>query len=136
MAMLRKDFQDIAVVRAREAEALLAAGLFDGAYYLAGLAVECALKACIAKATRQYEFPDLNRTRAVYTHRLDDLLKEAGLRETMATANLQIKLAWGKVSAWQIESRYRSGILADDAAELVRAVADGQGILVWLTQFW
>lgn len=52
MAMFRKDFQDLAMVRVREAEMLLAAGLFDGAYYLAGLAVECALKACIAKATQ------------------------------------------------------------------------------------
>jgi len=34
------------------------AGFFDGAYYLAGYAVECAIKACIAKGTRRYEFPD------------------------------------------------------------------------------
>lgn len=57
MAMVRRDFQDLATVRIREAESLLAAGLFDGAYYLAGLAVECALKACIAKATQQYDSP-------------------------------------------------------------------------------
>jgi HEPN domain-containing protein len=30
---------------------LLEAGLYAGAYYLAGYAVECALKACIAKKT-------------------------------------------------------------------------------------
>jgi hypothetical protein len=37
MAMFRKDFQDLASVRVREAEVLLAAEQFDGAYYLAGL---------------------------------------------------------------------------------------------------
>jgi len=37
---------------------LLRLGLFDGAYYLAGYAVECALKACIAKGTQRFEFPD------------------------------------------------------------------------------
>lgn len=136
MAMVRRDFQDLATVRIREAESLLAAGLFDGAYYLAGLAVECALKACIAKATQQYEFPDLNRTRALYTHNLDDLLREAGLRETMLSADRQIKLEWGKVSAWRIEMRYQLGVSKADAAEFVRVIAGAQGILTWLTQYW
>jgi hypothetical protein len=54
MTMFRKDFQDLAMVRVRDGEVLMDAGLFDGAYYLGGLAVECALKACIAKATQHY----------------------------------------------------------------------------------
>jgi hypothetical protein len=53
----RKDLQELSTVRPKEAAALLKAGLFDGAYYLAGYAVECALKACIAKGTQRYEFP-------------------------------------------------------------------------------
>jgi HEPN domain-containing protein len=48
----------MAMVRLKEANVLLRLGLSDGAYYLAGYAVECALKACIAKGTRRYEFPD------------------------------------------------------------------------------
>jgi HEPN domain-containing protein len=47
----RQDLQELSRVRLKEATALLKLGLFDGAYYLAGYAVECALKACIAKAT-------------------------------------------------------------------------------------
>lgn len=47
--MNRSDFQDLAQIRLAEAAALLQAERFDGAYYLAGYAVECALKACIAK---------------------------------------------------------------------------------------
>ncbi len=42
--MDRKDLQDLSKVRLKEATALLKAGLFGGAYYLAGYAVECALK--------------------------------------------------------------------------------------------
>ena len=49
----RKDLQELSKVRLREATALLNLGLFDGAYYLAGYSVECALKACIAKGTRR-----------------------------------------------------------------------------------
>jgi HEPN domain-containing protein len=61
----RRDFQQLSRIRAREAEALLKLGLSDGAYYLAGYAVECALKACIAKGTRRYEFPDKKRPKEV-----------------------------------------------------------------------
>ena len=51
MLVDRKDLQELSKVRLKEATALLKLGLFDGAYYLAGYAVECALKACIAKGT-------------------------------------------------------------------------------------
>jgi HEPN domain-containing protein len=54
----RKGLQELSNVRLKEAKALLKVGMADGAYYLAGYAVECALKACIAKETRRYDFPD------------------------------------------------------------------------------
>ena len=38
-------------------KALLDGGYPAGAYYLMGYAVECALKACIAKQTKRYDFP-------------------------------------------------------------------------------
>jgi HEPN domain-containing protein len=48
-AISRADFQQLADVRLKEAKALLDLGMWDGAYYLAGYAVEVALKACIIK---------------------------------------------------------------------------------------
>jgi len=53
----RKDFQRLAELRAKEAATLAKTGNQQGAYYLAGFAVECALKACIAKKTRRHDFP-------------------------------------------------------------------------------
>jgi HEPN domain-containing protein len=53
--MNREDFQQLAESRLKEARALLTAELPDGAYYLAGYAIECALKACIAKRTQQHD---------------------------------------------------------------------------------
>src|SRR5204863_304605 len=53
----RTEFQQLAEVRIKEAEALLAAGLWDGAYYLAGYAVECGLNACIANLFKAETFP-------------------------------------------------------------------------------
>jgi HEPN domain-containing protein len=54
----RKDLQALANARLRDAEILLKNRRFDGAYYLAGYAVECAIKACVAKKTQRYDFPD------------------------------------------------------------------------------
>ena len=48
--MTRKDFQQLARVRLKEAKALLNLEHFACAYYLAGYVIECALKACIAKS--------------------------------------------------------------------------------------
>jgi HEPN domain-containing protein len=55
--MNRTDLQILAEDRLKDAEVLLASGRFGAAYYLAGYAVECGLKACIAKLTRAEDFP-------------------------------------------------------------------------------
>ena len=80
--MTRAEFQKLAEVRVTEASALLAAGLWDGAYYLAGYAIECALKACILaqleKAGAAVIFEDKKFSEKCWTHKLDDLLKLLG----------------------------------------------------------
>ncbi len=50
--MNRSDFQRLTRLRLDEAKVLLANERYQGAYYLIGYAVECALKACIAKQTK------------------------------------------------------------------------------------
>jgi hypothetical protein len=83
----RSDLQALSRIRATEAKALLGLGLFDGAYYLAGYAVECALKACIAKGTRRFEFPDKRRVDSSYTHDLELLMRLANLDESLQGEN-------------------------------------------------
>lgn len=77
--MNRRELQELARVRLSEARSLLSAGLPDGAYYLAGYSVECGLKACIAKDTRRYDFPDKRNVDASHTHNLKELAKVANL---------------------------------------------------------
>ena len=81
--MNRIDFQKIAETRLREAKALLDAGFQDGAYYLAGYSVECALKACIAKRTREHDFPEKKLAIDSHTHDLRDLLRLALLKNEL-----------------------------------------------------
>ena len=54
----------------------------------------------------------------------------------MLNADPRFKRDRGQVSDWRIESRYESGVLEADAVEFVRKIADPQGILAWLTQYW
>ncbi len=80
--MNRDDFQKLAELRLKDGKALLDADRFQGSYYLVGYAVECALKACIARQTKQYDFPAKNADK-LYTHDLNTLLKSAGLEMNM-----------------------------------------------------
>ena len=56
--MNRYDLQKLSRLRVREAKVLLDNKCYEGAYYLLGYAVECALKACIARQTKAFDFPD------------------------------------------------------------------------------
>lgn len=61
--MNRAELRNLAKLRLAEAQTLLAAARWSGAYYLSGYSVECALKACIAKNTRRSD--PLVRTLAI-----------------------------------------------------------------------
>ena len=70
-----------------DAETLLKNGRWSSAYYLAGYAVECGLKACIAKQFREHQFPDLDTVKKSYTHSLVDLLRVSELAGELKTSS-------------------------------------------------
>ena len=55
--MNKLDFETLAHLRLEDAKCLLLGGRWAAFYYLAGYAVECAIKACIAKLTGMHDFP-------------------------------------------------------------------------------
>ena len=137
--MDRKDLQNLSRVRLKEAKALLDLELFDGAYYLAGYAVECAIKACIAKATKRWEFPEKKRVDLSHTHNLKELLKVAGLFDetsTRANNDPDFDKNWETVKTWSEQSRYRRN-RAESAREILNAVTDKHhGVIAWLKLHW
>jgi HEPN domain-containing protein len=146
--MNREDFQKLADLRLQEARVLLAAGFPEGAYYLGGYAVESGLKACIAKRTQQYDFPDKKLVNDSHTHDLGKLLDLAGLSDLLkndVAENIELKLDWETVREWSEQSRYdlfdddpighRSGLAS--AQSLIDAVASKNGgVLRWIKQSW
>jgi hypothetical protein len=136
--MDRDAFQDLALIRLRESKALLEDGCWDGAYYLCGYVVECALKACISKRTKRYEFPPPRSTiEKYYTHNLKLLMESAGLdvqlnQDMKKDSDLEIN--WNIVTVWNESCRYERRN-ENNARELYSAVYDpDHGVLKWLKQ--
>lgn len=138
--MNRDDFQRISRLRVREAKALLDKAFYSGAYYLLGYAVECALKACIAKQTKKHDFPDKNTVRESYTHDLEKLLRVAGLATFLDDEmknNSQFKINWTIVKDWKEDSRYNYRIDEKIVRDFYSAVtARKNGVLTWLKKYW
>lgn len=137
--MDRRDLQALSRIRMNEAKGLLSLGLNDGAYYLAGYAVECALKACIAKETKRHEFPDKRRADSSHTHSLSDLVRYAKLesaRQELAKWDPEFKGNWDTVKLWSEQSRYDRHS-AQAAEDLVGAVCNRRhGIVAWIKLHW
>lgn len=138
--MDRATFQRISELRRREAAALLTAGQYPGAYYLVGYAVECALKACVAKQVRRYDFPDRKLANEAFTHDLEKLMKLSGLApdlEKEMQANKPLELNWAVVKDWSESSRYEIGISEAQARDLYSAcTARRDGVLNWVRRRW
>ncbi|CAN5820716.1 hypothetical protein BH23PLA1_BH23PLA1_41730 [soil metagenome] len=137
--MNRTQLQQLAEVRVRDADALLNAGQWSGAYYLAGYAVECSLKACIAKLTNQHEFPDKDLAMRSYTHRIEVLVEVAGIelqRKADAKADPALGANWQIVKDWDEKARYQLWT-EPKARELFAAVTDPiHGVLLWIRGHW
>ena len=138
--MNRTDLQQLAKLRIKEAKVLLDNGCYEGAYYLAGYTIECALKASIARQTNRYDFPDKKLVNAIHTHNLTSLVEFAGLEAELrknAQLNRLFEDNWKVVKDWSEAARYQSGISQKVAEDLYSAISDRRnGVLIWLKRYW
>lgn len=136
--MNRVEFQSLATERLEDAAVLLRAGRYAGAYYVSGYAIECALKACIARKTKQDEFPPKDASK-YYIHDLPRLLDIAGLGSAFtqeAGQDPELKTNWALVKDWNEETRYQ-GRGQQEAEEILAAIDDPRhGVFQWLRKSW
>jgi HEPN domain-containing protein len=136
----RVDLQQLAELRLADARTLLNANAFAGAYYLAGYAIECALKACVAKQIQQFDFPEKRLVDRSYTHNLAQLLEVSGVKasfEEEAAQNELFRFRWNIVRDWSEASRYDVGTTEKAARDMLAAVGDeNAGVLAWLKIHW
>jgi HEPN domain-containing protein len=141
MAYDRTLLQQLATLRLEEAKLLAREGQFSGAYYLAGYAIECALKVLIAGQFRENEIPDRILVDKVYTHKLADLLKLAGLENTLEMDRQRdpnLEKRWSAIKNWSEQARY--AIWTEEQARAIIDAIDGDGrsggLFQWLSARW
>ena len=138
--MNKSDLEALVEIRVSEAKILLEYENYQGAYYLAGYALECAIKACIAKQVQQFDFPNKDLAQKSHQHKLTDLLGVAGLKQKLREkeqADTDFQLNWAVAKDWTVDSRYERSIESTKANDLYQAVTDeNSGILAWLKTFW
>ncbi|MEO8383412.1 MAG: HEPN domain-containing protein [Acidobacteriota bacterium] len=102
------DLRRVARARLHDAKALCTTKRYDGARYLAGYAVEIALKARICKTLGWKEFPETPKEFeglvTFKTHKLPLLLRLSGREEVIRR---EVLVEWSVVAVWDPETRYR-----------------------------
>lgn len=102
--------------------------------------MECALKACVAKRTKEHDFPpDRKRVERIYSHDLSALVDAAelgtDLKDVIDRDPLMLS-DWNTIQDWSERSRYE--IKAEsEAIALLDAIENGKGgLLPWVRQRW
>jgi hypothetical protein len=138
----RAEWQQLAERWLVDAKHLLDDHRWSAAYYLAGYAVECGLKACVlarVAAKPEVIFEDKKFSEKCWTHSVGELVKQADLeaaRAAGAAANLALGTNWLVVKDWSEKVRYQV-VSHQKAKKLYAAVADKpDGVLQWIRTHW
>jgi HEPN domain-containing protein len=137
----RQEAQRLADEWVVDAKLLLDAGRWHAAYYLAGYAVECGLKACVLAYIERTGiiFQDKRFAERCYTHNLEALMKAADLERMLGldlAANPALRANWEIVKAWEVDRRYLVASEAE-ARGLYQAVTETvSGVLPWIRIRW
>jgi hypothetical protein len=139
------ELRALAEARIQDAKALIDGGRNELGYYIAGYAVECALKSCtLARMVHtgwiyQEEVKKIDECR---THDFMKLVHIAGLIEALNTRLRESAAArdgfvenWDTVGEWSVASRY---VLSqpNDAKKLYAAITDKpHGVLAWIRNY-
>ena len=139
--MNRAELRKLAADRVLDAEALLQENRWSGAYYLAGYAVECGLKACVLAFVDRTGviFQDRKFLERCWTHDIETLVKAADLEVTRGldiSANPDLGANWQIVQNWSELARYQQWT-EPQARKLYEAVTESvNGVLPWVRVHW
>lgn len=125
----------LAESRADEALALLGLGHNSGAYYLAGYAIECGLKAVLTRSLASHTLPHYKAAEKVHIHRLGELMSMTGLTPAIA-ADRVVGPSWIVVQSWSEQARYRLYDVRSATDMVVAATDPTSGVLQWLKRYW
>jgi hypothetical protein len=138
----RAQWQQLAERWLVDAKHLLDNHRWSAAYYLAGYAVECGLKACVlvrVATTPEVIFEIRRFSEDCWTHNAVDLVKLAGLEAARlgdVAANPVLGMNWLYVKEWSERVRYQS-VSHQRAKNLYAAITDNpDGVMPWIRNRW
>jgi hypothetical protein len=138
----RQHFQQLTQLRIEDAEELLSKSRWSAAYYLAGYALECALKSCaLARLEQNIDvfFADKKYQLDCWTHDLEKLVRKAELLTALAqesNSNQIFGTNWLIAKDWTEGSRYQV-FTQRQAENLYNAINDQpDGVLSWIKIHW
>ncbi len=139
-AVNRTELRQLAEDRVLDAQALLDAGRWSGAYYLAGYAMECGLKACVLAHVEKTGaiFINSNFSKRCFTHDVKELIELCELKKQHAHQlnNARFDVFWTLALLWTEVSRYQQKT-ESEARQLVEAItSEPDGVLPWIRTFW
>jgi hypothetical protein len=144
--MTRTEFQQIAILRLEEAETLLIQGKFNGCCYLAGYALESALKAAICHQMDNDDFFEVLKSetvRAFKIHNLKELIVLAGLSrkyDDLRVNNAILYDNWLIIFdeiRWSEQLRYQITMTQQNAENMIWAINQPEnGIFKWIKNYW
>lgn len=127
--------------RVLDADALRAARRWAYAYYVAGYAVECALKSCVLAQMIHTGgvFTNKKFTDECFTHDFGTLVKLAGLRPVLnaeLAANPAFVGFWGTAILWKETSRYEQKTQPQADALYLAITDNANGVMRWVRNYW
>jgi hypothetical protein len=141
-----KEIKEISNTRLQEAKILHANKYFDGAFYLAGYAVELVLKAKICELLdipnlydESFQKSSKDLFKSYRTHKLDNLILLAGLRTKFEEAkanDVSLQQNWNFLAErWSEQCRYFccGSIKEKESETLINSIENKKnGILTWI----
>jgi HEPN domain-containing protein len=130
----------MSVSRLEEARVLLENKLWTGAYYMTGLAIECALKSCLASVVKEHDFPDKRFVNDMYDHNLERLFKLNGELWVALQADIKtdkkLEVNWSTVKDWDDGKRYDIVEELEARALYEASTEASSGVMEWIRGRW
>jgi HEPN domain-containing protein len=138
-----KELKQISISRLKAAKILIENKDYDGAVYIMGYALECALKSAICKLLNLSSYPDKGGSRDIEnifkTHRFDVLLILSGMSNdfNLNTAPRRYE-NWSELTKkWSTEIRYEpiGSRTETEASRMYLALLEKEhGIITWINK--
>lgn len=132
----RADLQAMAEAKLVDANILYHNARYSSAYYLAGYAIEFALKSCISRQMAREVIPDKSFVTRIYTHQLTELVKLAGLESDLKRQASEFEVNWAITKDWSEQSRYEVMQQADAQYLLEAITNESHGVMQWIKRHW